>query len=133
MSFITDVILNNPLLLVPKETYRLINTQIKEGSAILLDVIEVSVSNFGTNLGYTMTTPFILAWNWVLYNILTPLILMVFLIGFFIGQYYLIKLYFKMFRLIVLNIIKLFNLISKSPKIQSFITKIEDDFIKFNS
>jgi hypothetical protein len=63
-------------------------------------------------------------WFWVLYNLISPLLVILFVVLFFIGQYFLIKLYIKLFQYIGLNLIKLFNFIIKS----SIVKKVVNEF-----
>jgi len=77
----------------------------------------------GVMNGFTNTITGI--WLWILYNLISPLLVIVFVILFFVGQYYLIKLYIKLFEYIGLNMIKLFNFMIQSKFIKKVITEFE--------
>lgn len=82
------------------------------------------ISNVIEDTFQTIASPFVDIWNFALYNIISPILLILFVILFFIGQYYLIKLYIKLFQWVFGNLFKLIDLILESKKIKSIIEKL---------
>jgi len=78
----------------------------------------MTILDYGVNI---LVSPFTIIWEWLLMNILTPFLLLAFLILFFVGQFYLIKLYFYVGKVFILNLIKLFNLVMKSKYIKKIL------------
>ncbi len=87
----------------------------------------LDVGNFVMDIGAVLNE----IWTWLLYNILTPLILITFLILFFAGQYYLIKAYFFIIRRGYVMVSTLSNKILQSERGSKFISGILEPFDDF--
>lgn len=98
-------------------------------NSVLYNVVErfssLAVSSIGGGIFNAFTNLVNSIWLWVLYNLISPLLVILFVILFFIGQYYLIKLYIKIFQYIGINVIKLFNLVIKSNFIKKVINELD--------
>jgi len=70
-------------------------------------------------------------WVWLLYNLLTPIILITFLILFFVGQYYLIKAYFFIIRKSYVVVSSLSNKVLQTERGSRFISGILEPFDDF--
>lgn len=85
----------------------------------LLDV-GTAINNIG------IFNPLLEIWNWTLYNMISPLFMIIFLILFFVGQFYLIKMNIYIIKNIGLKVITISNFIIKSKKAQTFISKFNE-------
>lgn len=84
------------------------------------------IENFGLQLGIMIND----IWNWILYNIFIPIMLLAYLILFFVGQYYLIKLYIFISRNLFTKITSAYNTLTEREVIDKNIRKVFTIFSK---
>ena len=75
-----------------------------------------------------ITSPFTDLWNFLTYDILAPIILIIFAILFFTAQYWLFKLYFKLGRELIKGITNIINKISFLKEKNNFVNKFTSFF-----
>lgn len=86
------------------------------GEVLVLANKSLSPANLVSSVGNTIVSPFIEIWNWLLYNFISPLLVIIFVVLFFVGQYYLLKMYLKFFQYVGANIIKFIGWTSQNTK-----------------
>lgn len=86
----------------------------------------LSPASIISDVGNAIVSPFITIWNWLLYNFISPLLVIVFVVLFFVGQYYLLKMYFKFFQYIGANIIKFIGWASQNEKFKKMLNNFVD-------
>lgn len=62
-------------------------------------------------------------WAWLLFNIITPVMVIVILILFFVAQYYLIKMYIFVIKNVINKILDSYTKISNSKKFNDILSK----------
>lgn len=87
----------------------------------------LNVGQFAMDIGAVFNE----IWTWLLYNLLTPIILIAFLILFFVGQYYLIKAYFFIIRKSYVMVSTLSNKILQTERGSKFISGVLEPFDDF--
>ena len=123
MVAITTIIIVATVLAVGVPTGVTIYESISSGSVVILDPVSLAVSKLSTSLADGLGLIFTGIWDWLLYNIIAPLLAIVFVALFFIGQYYLFKLYFFAGKF-VFN--KIFSILNKINKIDFIKEEIEE-------
>lgn len=121
MAFLTELFIKTAINLNP--AYQMINI-VSGGAANSMLIMPPKLLDLGTtinNLG--IFNPIIEIWNWALYNLISPIFMIVFLILFFVGQYYLIKMNIYVFKNLGIKIFSIANFIIKSKKARIFISK----------
>lgn len=75
----------------------------------------------------SLTNLFIIIWDWLLYNILIPVLIIAY-VGFFIySQYLLIRVYIYIFKNVYIGGIKFYNYLKNNKIIKTIITDINED------
>lgn len=87
----------------------------------------LNVGQFAMDIGAVFNE----IWVWLLYNLLTPIILITFLILFFVGQYYLIKAYFFIIRKSYVVVSSLSNKVLQTERGSRFISGVLEPFDDF--
>ena len=126
MGFITETIIRTSLSVTPVApilNFPAVNELIE---SVNYSFEEVSLNPVNL-LTSTITNPILDIWAWLLFNLITPILLIVFLILFFVGQYYLIKLNITLIKYTFINIVKLVNFVLDSPRIKGFITTLKEE------
>jgi len=67
-------------------------------------------------------------WNFILYNIISPIIIIVLTVLFFISQFYLIKGYIYLFKNTIPQFMKAYDYIMGSKKLGSIALNVKKDF-----
>lgn len=112
---IKSTIKSSPLL----NTIDFVYGSLSDGASIInLPIVNLGIaSSISNSIGNVFNN----IWLWLLYNLITPILLIVFVILFVAGQYYLIKAYIWIVKNIVLNVLRGYNSISKSAKVKQIL------------
>lgn len=80
--------------------------------------------NVVSNLGNSITG----IWNWLLYNLITPFILIVFIILFFWGQYKLFRAYFFVIGTVVSKLSAIIPKVAQTKQVKSIVENLTSAF-----
>lgn len=129
---VTEIIVSNSLSQVP-----LLGTILDSyvsgstiGEIIVLNSQSLNSGFMFNSIFDSLTNVIMEIWLWLLYNLITPILLISFTIAFFVGQFYLIKLYIWIFKNTILKIVKVWGWIMGHKKVKQFVNNMEDDIMK---
>ena len=126
-TYVTQVLIENTLAVNPATNFLNINTGEDSTlleSAIAMTIEYLSKGDFVSQLGEAFFSPILKIWFWLLYNLISPLLLIFFIVAFFVAQYYLIRMYIIVFKYLIGNIIKFYAWASNNQKIKDFLSVI---------
>ena len=124
MNYVKDVVIETALTMSPALTpFTFLYGTLADGAGIVnLPNLSLDVVGLATNSFANVMTGI---WQWLLYNLIAPLLLILFIVLFLVGQYFLIKAYYFLIKNVVLRVISMYNMLIDSPRIKSFVNKFE--------
>lgn len=127
LEYLETILILSGAPLNPALTTSLIFKNIASGdtSVIELGTALLSPASLFANTGTTLSVVMNEIWSWTLYNILSPVIMVVGLVLFIALQIGLIYVYYKMIKEIVLRAITLWSTISGNETLNKIKSKIE--------
>jgi len=130
MAIETQLILQSLTLINP--AFGVLSSTLSLGAITLkvLEPIALSLSDIGSSSAFALSRTLNIIWEWILYNVISPLLMILYLLLYFGSQVSLILMYYFIIKYVIIGTLKIYQSLARSKLLDRTIFRIFDTFSK---